>query len=359
MIPEAIELVLVRLPLRRPFRTSFGTQTVKEAILVRAIGSDGREGWGECAAALEPLYSEEWNAGAWMVLRDYLAPAALRGETADIKGHPMARTALEVALTDLRLRGEGVSLAASLGGVRDRVECGVSLGIEERPGDLLEQVGWFLDRGYHRIKLKIEPGRDLGPVGAVREAFPDARLSVDANAAYTPADADHLAGLDPLDLEYLEQPLPKDHLLGHADLQRRLRTPICLDETLTSPAATEEAIRLGACRIVNLKVGRVGGLAASRRIHDLTTEHGVPMWVGGMLETGIGRAVNVALAAMPGCTLPGDTSGSDRYFEQDLTEPFVVDADGTMAVPDAPGIGVAPIPDVLDDVAARREVVSR
>lgn len=354
---EAVELILVRLPLLRPFRTSFGTLTHKEAILVRTVGDDGVEGWGECAVAEDPLYSEEWNAGAWLVLRDYLAPAALEGRPSSIKGHPMTRTAMEVALLDLRLRREEVSLASHLGATRDRIVCGVSLGIEESVDELLGQVERFTADGYRRIKLKIEPGWDLEPVAAVRDAFPGAALSVDANAAYGPGDVDRLSQLDALALDYLEQPLPKDHLLAHADLQRRLETPICLDETLTSPHVTEEAIRLDACRIVNLKVGRVGGIEASRRIHDLVVDRRVPMWCGGMLETGVGRAVNLALAAMPGFTLPGDTSGSDRYFEHDLTHPFRVDPDGTMAVPSEPGIGVSPLPEVLREVAVERELV--
>lgn len=355
----AIELLLVRVPLVRPFRTSFGTTTVKEAILVRAVGDDEVEGWGEGAVADHPLYSEEWNPGAWMILRDYLVPAALAGRDSAIKGHPMAKTALEVALLDLRLRRERVSLASHLGAVRDRVVCGVSLGIEERIDDLLVQVDRFVADGYRRVKLKIEPGWDHEPVSAVREAFPEAALSVDANAAYRPEDAEHLAGLDAFGLQYIEQPLPKDHLLAHADLQRRLETPICLDETLTSLHVTDEAIRLDACRVVNLKVGRVGGIEESRRIHDLVLQRRVPMWCGGMLETGIGRAVNLALASMPGFTLPGDTSGSSRYFERDVTEPFVLGRDGTMAVPDAPGIGVTPHPELLDEITVDRHFVRR
>lgn len=356
--PTAVELVEVRLPLVRTFRTSFGIQTAKEAVLVRAIGDEGAEGWGECAAARIPAYSEEWNDGAWLLLRDHLIPAALSGAPARVKGHHMARTALETALLDLRLRREGVSLGRHLGGVRDRVACGVSVGIEERIDDLLEVVAAHLEEGYRRIKLKIEPGWDLEPTRAVREAFPDIALAVDANAAYGPEDAEHLAELDPLDLEYLEQPLARDRLVAHGELQRRIRTPLCLDETLTSPTVVEEAIRLGACRVVNLKVGRVGGLAAARQIHDVVEEHGVGMWCGGMLETGVGRAVNVALASMPGFTMPGDTSASNRYFERDLTEPFLLDADGTMAVPDGPGIGVMPIPEMLDRVAVRRETIT-
>ena len=356
MRPERIELRLVRMPLRRPFRTSFGSQDEKEAILVRAQAG-GIEGWGECAAGRRPLYSGEWNAGAWIVLRDELAPAALRGEPSPVKGHPMAATALEVALLDLRLRAEGVSLASHLGAVRDTVACGASLGIEDDPDELLAEAALFLERGYHRVKLKIEPGNDLEAVRAVRTAFPDAPLSVDANAAYRPADAEHLAELDAFGLEYVEQPLPADHLLGHADLAERIGTPICLDETLTSAAATAEAIRLEACSIVNLKVGRVGGIEESVRIHDLVREAGVDLWCGGMLETGIGRAVNVALAAMPGMTLPGDTSASDRYFAEDITEPFMVTADGMMRVPEGPGIGVTPIPALLERATVERTEV--
>lgn len=353
----AVELIEVRLPLVRAFRTSFGTQAEKEAILVRAVGEDGAEGWGECAAARAPWYSEEWNDGAWLLLRDHLIPAALRDVDAGVKGHHMARTALEVARLDLRLRRDGVSLRDHLGGTRDRIACGVSVGIEETTDALLEVVGRHVEEGYRRIKLKIEPGLDLEPVRAVREAFPDTPLSVDANAAYGPEDAGHLAQLDAFELDYLEQPLAKDRLLAHAELQRGIRTPVCLDETLTSPAAMEEAIALGACRVVNLKVGRVGGVEAARRIHDLAVEHAVGMWCGGMLETGVGRAVNVALASMPGFTMPGDTSPSARYFERDLTEPFEMDADGTMAVPGGPGIGVTPIPEVLAETTVRRETV--
>ena len=356
--PEAIELLRVRLPLRRPFRTSFGTQKVKDAIIVHALAPDS-EGWGECAAMEHPLYSEEWNAGARAVLRDYLAPAALRGKPPDIAGHPMARAALDSALLDLRLRREGRSLAAHLGGVRSRVDCGVSLGIEESTDDLLAEAATFLERGYLRVKLKIEPGRDVEPVRAVREAFPDAALSVDANAAYGPEDAHRLAALDDLDLDYIEQPLPKDHLLAHADLGRQLRTRICLDETITSAAVAAEAIRLGACGVINIKIGRVGGIAEAVRIHDLARAEDIPVWCGGMLETGVGRAANVALASLPGFTLPGDTSGSDRYFARDVTELFVVDADGTMRVPDAPGIGVDPIPEMLDEIRVDRDIIRR
>jgi O-succinylbenzoate synthase len=247
-----------------------------------------------------------------------------------------------------------VSLAAHIGGVRDRVPCGVSLGIEDRLGDLLDLVGRFAAAGYRRVKLKIEPGRDVEVVRAVREAFPDTPLSVDANAAYTEETADPILALDELGLEYVEQPLGEDDLLGHIRLQQRLATPICLDETITSATVARGAIQLGACRVINVKLGRVGGLGQALRIHELARAAGVPLWCGGMLETGIGRAANVALASLPGFSLPGDTSASDRYFERDLTEPFVVDPDGTMRVPDGPGIGVTPIPEVLSAATVDR-----
>lgn len=354
---EAVELLRVRLPLKRAFTTSFGTSTEKECILVRAIGGDEVEGWGECTAMERPAYSAEWIDGAWLVLRDVLVPAALDGARPGVRGHPMARAAIEVALTDLGLRRDGVSLASHLGAVRDRVPCGVSLGIEDRLDDLLAMVGGFVAAGYRRVKLKIEPGRDIDVVRAVREAFPDTPLSVDANAAYTANTADALLKLDDFGLEYVEQPLAEDDLLGHIRLQQRMATPVCLDETITSAAVARTAIELGACRIINVKLGRVGGLTETLRIQDLALAAGVPLWCGGMLETGIGRAANVAVAALPGFTLPGDTSGSDRYFERDLTEPFVVEPDGTMVVPTGPGLGVEPLPDVLSGAVVERATV--
>lgn len=353
----AVELIRVRLPLKRPFTTSFGTSTDKECVLVRAIGQDDAEGWGECTAMEAPRYSGEWIDAAWLVLRDYLIPATLAGRPSGVRGHPMAEAALEVAVTDLELRATGVSFARHLGGVRDRVPCGVSIGIEDRIDDLIELVSGFVAGGYRRVKLKIEPGRDVEVVRSVRDAFPDTPLSVDANAAYTWETADALLGLDDLAVEYIEQPLPEDDLLGHIELQRRIATSLCLDETITSARMARAAIELGACRIINLKLGRVGGPAEALRIHEVAREAGVPLWVGGMLETGVGRAANVALASLPGFTLPGDTSSSDRFFEEDITEAFRVDADGTMAVPDGPGIGVTPLPDRLEGTVIERATV--
>jgi O-succinylbenzoate synthase len=353
---EAVELVRVQLPLLRPFTTSFGTTTVKDVILVRAVGETA-EGWGECVAMEVPLYSGEWNDGAWIVLRDFLAPAALSGADPRIRGHPMAAAALESALLDLRLRREGISLPRHLGGTRDRVHCGVSLGLEENLEELVDQAARFVEAGYRRVKLKIEPGRDIEVVRAVREAFPHVPLTVDANAAYTLDDWKVFESLDGFGLSYVEQPLREDDLVGHARLQERIATPVCLDETITSLEVARGAVEIGACRIINVKIGRVGGLAESKRIHDWALRAEVPLWCGGMLEAGIGRAANVALASLPGFTLPGDTSASERYFERDLTRPFVVEADGTMEVPTGPGIGVEPLPEVLEATTVDRQLI--
>ncbi len=354
---RAVRLREVELPLVRPFRTSFGVETVKRAILVEAV-TDGGSGWGECVASDAPRYSEEWNDGAWVVLERFLAPAVLAASqirapedveaaTDWVRGHRMAKAALVGAVLDAWCREAGVSLAVHLGAVRDRVPCGVSVGIAPSPEAMLEEIRGYLARGYRRVKLKIEPGRDVDVVRAVRAALPDTPLSVDANAAYTPADVDTFRALDELDLVMIEQPLGHEDLVEHARLQGVLRTPICLDESIRSAAEARAAIDLGACRVINIKPGRVGGLLEARRVHDAALERDVPVWIGGMLETGVGRASNVAMAALPGVTMPGDTSGSDRYFAEDLTPPFVVDAEGTMAVPTGPGIGVDPLPERL------------
>lgn len=356
LIIRAIELREVTLPLVRPFRTSFGEETVKETILVR-VESDAAEGWGECVASPLPRYSSEWLDGAWRMLESVMAPALVRGPIGRpedvgerlgwIRGHRMAKAAVEAAVTDWWLRCGGLSLRGFVGGVRDRVSCGVSVGIASSPQAMLEEIAGYVDRGYRRIKLKIEPGRDVQVVRAIRESLPNTPLSVDANAAYSLADAPVFEALDELELVMIEQPLHHEDLADHARLARRLQTPICLDESIRSARDAAAAIDLGACRVINIKPGRVGGLIESVKIHDTARERDVPVWIGGMLETGVGRAVNVALAAMPGVTLPGDTSGSDRYFSQDLTAPFVVEPDGTMAVPSGPGIGVEVEPERL------------
>lgn len=359
---RSIELRLVAIPLVRPFRTSFGEMRTKECILAR-VETDEGHGWGECVAGATPDFSEEWNEGVWRVIEDFLAPALLDvGETspADIeglldhvRGHPMAKATLMNAFLDATLRAEGRSLASFLGADRDRVACGVSVGIAPTTGALIEQVDAYLEEGYGRIKLKIEPGTDVERVRAVRAAHPDVLLSVDANAAYTLADTGLLARLDAFDLLMLEQPLHHDDLLDHAKLQGRIRTAVCLDESIRSAARAAAAIELGACRIVNVKQGRVGGVLEARRVHDVCAAQDVPVWCGGMLETGIGRATNLALAAMPNFTLPGDTSASRRYFAEDLTDPFELAPDGTMGVPPGPGIGVDPRPERLEACTLR------
>jgi O-succinylbenzoate synthase len=351
------ELRLVALPLVRPFRTSFGEETDKRALLVR-VHTDQGSGWGECVASPEPRYSEEFIEGVRAVLRDHLVPALLRGPDAAVetlrermawvRGNRMAKAALEMAILDAQLRRERRSLASYLGAERDRVACGVSVGITGSIDALLEQVEGYVSRGYRRVKLKIEPGWDVEPVTAVRKAFPDVPLSVDANAAYRLADLPVFLALDALDLMMVEQPLGFEDVLEHAELQRHIATPICLDESIRSVQDLRAALSVGACRVVNIKAGRVGGLLEAREIHDVALSEGIPVWCGGMLETGLGRAANVALAALPGFTLPGDTSASDRYFEQDLTEPFVLEPDGTLRVPSGPGLGVEPLEARLD-----------
>ncbi len=365
---EAIELIEVALPLVRPFRTSFGEERTKDAILVR-VEAGGFEGWGECVASPAPRYSEEWNAGAWGVMRDHLGPALAGREIAHpsdvatvlgfVRGHRMSKAALEAAVLDAWLRATDTPLATFLGASRERVPCGVSVGIASTPEAMIEEIGAYLKAGYRRVKLKIEPGSDVGVVRAVRDAVgPDVPLSVDANAAYTLEDIGVFQELDAFDLVMVEQPLDHEDLADHAALAAGIRTPICLDESIRSAHDASVAIDMGACRVINIKQGRVGGILEARRVHDAARDRGVAVWIGGMLETGVGRAVNVALAAMPGVTMPGDTSASARYFAEDLTEPFVVDRDGTMAVPSGPGIGVRPGSTRLEACTVRREVIA-
>jgi O-succinylbenzoate synthase len=365
--PRAVELVEVGMPLVRPFRTSFGEEHDKRAVLVRVV-ADEAEGWGECVAGTSPDYSSEWIDGVWAVTGRFLAPALLSGGEIDdptdvgrrmagIRGHRMAKAALEAAVLDAILRAVGRSLAEYLGAVRDRVPCGVSVGIAPSPDVMLAEIRGYLVKGYRRVKLKIEPGRDVEVVRAVREELPDTPLSVDANAAYALSDAAVFEALDEFDLVMIEQPLHHEDLVDHARLQARLRTPICLDESIRSAPDATAAVELGACRIINIKPGRVGGLLEARRVHDVARSHDVSVWIGGMLETGVGRAANLALAALPGVTMPGDTSASERYFHADLTEPFVLASDGTMPVPDGPGIGVVPLPDRLAETEIRRMTI--
>ena len=364
---ETIELRRIHLPLVSPFRTSFGTQTERDVLLLHVKGPDA-DGWGECVAMTEPLYSSEYVDGAQAVIRDHLLPRlgsssdvsaqGVAAALAAVKGHPMAKAAIEMAVLDAELSARGESFGSYLGALAESVPSGVSVGIMASIPELLDAVGGYLDQGYLRIKLKIEPGWDLEPVRAVRERFgPDLLLQVDANTAYAVRDARHLAQLDSFDLLLIEQPLPEEDIAGHALLAGQIRTPVCLDESIVSAASAADAIARGACSIINVKAGRVGGYLEARRIHDVCAAHGVPVWCGGMLETGLGRAANLALAALPNFTLPGDISASDRYWRQDITAPFVLEA-GLIRVPSGPGLGVRPDPDVLAEVTTSVEEVA-
>jgi o-succinylbenzoate synthase len=362
----AVELRRISLPLVAPFRTSFGTEVTKEALLVRVVTPES-EGWGECVAMDAPLYSYEYVDTAQDVLRRFMLPKLFSygdvtaGQVAPyldpFKGHPMAKAAIEMAVLDAELRQLGQPLATFFGATRDRVPSGVSVGIMESIPQLIDVVGGYLDEGYLRIKLKIEPGWDVEPVRAVREQFgDDLLLQVDANTAYTLGDARQLEKLDPFDLLLIEQPLPEDDVRGHAELARRIKTPVRLDESVTSARAAADAIALGACQIINVKPGRVGGYLEARRIAAVAAANGVPVWCGGMLETGIGRGANAALAACPEFTLPGDVSASGRFYARDITAPFVLD-DGHIRVPTGPGLGVDVLPDVLDECTVSVETL--
>lgn len=357
-----IEFVRAHIGLVAPFRTSFGVETDRDLLYVHVVG-DEHEGWGECVAMAAPLYSSEYVDGCEEVIRRYLLPLITVDSSAEsfvaaaapIRGHFMSKAAVEAALLDYQLRVARQSLASYLGATQTRVASGVSVGIQPSIDALINVVGEYLKQGYVRIKLKIEPGIDIESVRAVRRTFgSEILLQVDANAAYTVDDAKHLAQLDEFGLLLIEQPLPEEDLAGHVELARKISTPICLDESITSCQAARGAIDLGACSIINIKPGRVGGYLEARKIHDLCLSRGVPVWCGGMLETGIGRAANLALAALPGFTLPGDTSASARYFAQDVTTPFVLD-NGYIEVPTGDGIGVTPISAVLDGMTVRRE----
>ena len=346
---ERVGVRLISLPLRRPFQTSFGRTTRKEFLLL-SVHAQGLVGLGECVADVLPDYLPETNQTALHVLRDFLLPSLaprdvgrpedLASAFTHVRGHEMAKAALEMAVWDLFARRDGVPLGRMLGGEKEAIEAGVSIGLQEDEAALLARVEEEVAAGYRRVKIKIEPGRDVSLVRAVRARFPDLPLMVDANSAYTLADAPTLAALDEHALTMIEQPLGYDDMVDHAVLQRRLRTPLCLDESVHSAEDARRALDIGACRVINVKAGRVGGFAQSRAIAEHCRARGVPVWCGGMLESGIGRLANVHLQTLPGFTLPGDTSASARYFEEDLIEPPVtVSPDGLITVPRAPGLG--------------------
>ncbi len=362
---ERLELRLLKLPLVHFFETSFGRIYDKHFIVVRVDGG-GQTGYGECVAEQDPYYSAETNETVWHIVTEFIAPRIVGADFEHpraifpalkaIRGHNMAKAAVEMAAWDLFARQRGEPLHAVLGGRRDRIASGVSIGIQDSLEALVANVERELAAGYRRIKIKIKPGWDVDAVERVRARFGSIPLMVDANAAYTLADADHLARLDAFGLMMIEQPLDYDDIADHACLQRQLSTPICLDESIKTVTAARDAIAAGACRIINIKPGRVGGFAESIRLHDLCAERGIPVWHGGMLESGIGRAANIHLSTLPNFSLPGDIAASKRYFDPDLIDPPVeVAADGTIAAPTGPGLGVAIREDRLDAATITRQ----
>ncbi len=366
---ERIEIRRIELPYVAPFETS-GWREYSNHSLIMRLFAEGAEGWGESPVGSGPWYNEETQATAWVMAREILAPMLLeaeigRPEDVDalyerVRGNRMARSGLEFAAWDLFGKLEGRSLSAMLGGTRDRVAVGVSVGVQPDIETLLRVVGGYVEAGYGRVKLKIKPGWDVEPTRAVREAWPDLKLQVDANSIYTLDQADQLAQLDAFDLLLIEQPLAHDDIIDHAKLQRRLQTPICLDESIVSPEHARWALELQACRVINIKPSRVGGLTAARRIHDMCAEAGVPVWCGGMLETGIGRAANVALASLPNFSLPGDISASDRYFRRDVVRnPFTLNPDSTLSVPTAIGSGAEVDEEFLESVTLEKVTLAR
>jgi len=363
---ERIELYRICLELVTPFETSFGRMEGRQFILL-ALHNAEFTGWGECTTQLGPWYSAETTETAWHILSDFLAPQVLGEDIAypsdfagrfdRIRGHQMAKAALENAFWDVFAQAQGVSLAGLLGGTVDRVRVGVSIGIKPGLGDLVDTVARRVDEGYGRIKLKIKPGWDVDVVRAVRDRWPALPLQVDANCAYTPEHTAILKDLDEYELIAIEQPFHHDDLVDHSRLQSQIRTPICLDESIQSPEHARWALDIGACRVINIKVGRVGGLSAARQIHNMCAERGVPVWCGGMLETNVGRATNVAISSLPNFTLPNDISASVRYYRQDIAEPnFDLQDDSTLAVPVGPGLGVTVDTERLESLQDRHQV---
>jgi O-succinylbenzoate synthase len=362
---ELIELIEINLPLVHFFETSFGRTYERQIILTRVVDADGAEGWGEVTCGETPSYCEEWTDSAWATLEKILAPMVLekKVETAAdiwnlmkrVRGNRMAKAAIETAAWDLEAKKLGVPLWKHLGGVRGEIECGVSIGIQDSVEQLFEKIQTELDAGYRRIKIKIAPHWDYDVVKRVREQFGDILLMGDANSAYSLADIELFKRMDAFDLMMFEQPLAYDDIFDHAKLQKKIKTPICLDESIRSPEDARKAIELGAGKIINVKLGRVGGHAQAKQVEKVCRENSIPVWCGGMLESGIGRAHNIAMSTLEGFTLPGDVSASKRYWKQDIIEPAVeVTARGTITAPEAPGIGFAVERAKIDEVTVRK-----
>ena len=360
---DRIEQFYVQMPLKSFFETSFGREDVVEKVVL-AVYADGLVGYGESPVEKNPFYSAETADTSWLIQRDYLIPMLLGtdiGHASEIparlgrvRGHNMAKAGLEAAIWDLESQIAGVSIARLLGGTRQKINSGVSIGIQNSIEDLLGQIETYLGEGYQRIKIKIKPGWDQSVVERVRARFSDVLLMVDANSAYTLADAPMLTALDGFDLLMIEQPLAYDDILDHAELQKQVKTRICLDESIHTVGRAREALTLGSCKIINIKPARVGGMTQARQIHDICQEHDIPVWCGGLLETGVGRAHNIAMASLPNFSLPGDISASDRYWHEDIIDPpFALNDDGTIDVPSVPGLGVAVIRERLARVSAQ------
>ena len=365
MLIEKIEIRHIKMELITPFETSMGVELDEEHIIV-SVFSEGIIGWGECVAESVPYYSYETVSTAWHILKDFLIPELLGKNIntideainlfARVRGHRMAKAGLEAALWDVFAKSKNVSLSKLLGGTRNNIEVGVSIGIQSAPNVLINKVGGYLNDGYQRIKIKIARGKDLNYIRALRQEYPMIRLQVDANSCYTLNDVELLASMDNYNLELIEQPLAYDDIYEHSELAKSLKTPICLDESIHSAADTRAAVELGSCKIINIKPGRVGGFTEAIKIHDYCKKNNIPVWHGGMLESGIGRAGNIALASLPNFILPGDISASKKYYKEDIIAPaFEVEKDSTMKVPDGLGLGVEVILDQLKKVTVKKE----
>ena len=368
LLIQSIELREIRLPLVHFFETSFGRTTERRIVLARVTDADGADGWGECTAGEGPFYSDEWTETSWATLSEFLAPMVLGQEIANaahvfklmrpVRGHRMARATIETACWDLEAKRAGVPLWKHLGGTRPEICCGVSIGIQDTLEILLEQIRKEVDAGYQRIKIKIKPGWDLNIIERVRKEFPDIRLMGDANSAYKLSDVSLFQQLDRFNLMMLEQPLTHDDIFDHATLQRQINTPVCLDESIRSAEDAAHAIALGSCKIINVKLGRVGGHAEAKRLEQVARDNEIPVWCGGMLESGIGRAHNIAMSTLAGFTLPGDVSASARYWEEDIIDPPVtVSTRGTITPPDSPGIGFAVNLQRIEALTVRKETI--
>jgi o-succinylbenzoate synthase len=349
---RSICLRQVKMELLHPFTTSVGTEYDKDFILVEVVGKSGLSGWGESVSIIEPIYNEETVGTNWHIMSDFLIPMLLKTSISHpdqvsklftpIRRNYNAKAAIECAIWDLYAKESNLSLAKALGGVKDKIEVGVSVGIQKSLEAMLEQIESYINEGYKRIKVKIKPDWDFHILEAIRKQFPDIQLMADANCAYTLADIPHLQKLDQFNLTMIEQPLDCDDIIDHARLQEKLKTPICLDESIHTAEDARKAIELGSCKIINIKLGRVGGLTETKKIHDLCEAHGIPVWCGGMLEGGVGRAHNIAVTSLANFTIPGDTAPSSHYWKQDIISPEVVMVDGYIQVPDKPGIGYEP-----------------